>query len=97
MPFQISTLRKPNILSMRGAAAFAEGALHHLFAELAEAGAAIAVMALLFLFLRFTRTGKMMRAVADNPALANLKGINPVTVARIANFLGFIPIRSGAE
>jgi branched-chain amino acid transport system permease protein len=56
--------------------------------QLAEAGAAMAVMALLFLFLRFTRSGKMMRAVADNPALANLKGINPVTVARIANFLG---------
>ena len=30
-----------------------------------------------FLALRFTRLGKAMRAVADNPALADLKGIDP--------------------
>ena len=50
--------------------------------------AAAAAMAALFLFLAFTRTGKMMRAVADNPTLASLKGIDAVTVARLANFAG---------
>ena len=46
------------------------------------------IMAALFLFLRFTRTGKMMRAVADNPALADLKGIDPNLVARLATVAG---------
>jgi branched-chain amino acid transport system permease protein/neutral amino acid transport system permease protein len=45
-------------------------------------------MAVLFLFLAFTRTGKMMRAVADNPTLAGLKGIDANKVARLANFVG---------
>lgn len=45
-------------------------------------------MLLLFLMLGFTRTGKTMRAVADNPVLANLKGINPDAVARLTNFVG---------
>lgn len=49
---------------------------------------AILAMALLFLFLARTRIGKMMRAVADNPPLANLKGINAATVARLASFIG---------
>ncbi len=53
-----------------------------------NAMAAAAAMAALFLFLAFTRTGKMMRAVADNPTLASLKGIDAVTVARLANFAG---------
>ena len=41
----------------------------------------IAVMAMtaVFLFLAFTRTGKAMRAVADNPTLAGIKGINAET------------------
>ena len=50
--------------------------------------AATAAMAALFLFLAFTRTGKMMRAVADNPTLAALKGMNADTVARLACFIG---------
>ena len=50
--------------------------------------AAAAAMAALFAFLSFTRTGKMMRAVADNPPLASLKGIDAHTVARLANFAG---------
>ena len=50
--------------------------------------AAAAAMAALFAFLGFTRTGKMMRAVADNPTLASLKGIDALTVARLANFAG---------
>jgi branched-chain amino acid transport system permease protein/neutral amino acid transport system permease protein len=49
---------------------------------------AVVVMAALFLFLLFTRTGKAMRAVADNPALADIKGIDPGAVARLVNFIG---------
>lgn len=49
---------------------------------------ALAVMALLFAFFTFTRAGKAMRAVADNPDLARLKGIIPERVARGANFAG---------
>jgi branched-chain amino acid transport system permease protein len=49
---------------------------------------AVVVMAALFLFLLFTRTGKAMRAVADNPALADIKGIDPNAVARLVNFIG---------
>ena len=56
--------------------------------ELRNAVAAGIAMAALFLFLAFTRTGKMMRAVADNPTLAALKGINADTVARLASFVG---------
>jgi branched-chain amino acid transport system permease protein len=53
-----------------------------------DAAAALAAMAALFAFLAFTRAGKMMRAVADNPMLASLKGIDAVRVGRIANFVG---------
>ena len=49
---------------------------------------AVVVMAALFLFLLFARTGKAMRAVADNPALADIKGIDPNAVARLVNFIG---------
>jgi branched-chain amino acid transport system permease protein/neutral amino acid transport system permease protein len=49
---------------------------------------AVAAMSALFLFLAFTRMGKAMRAVADNPMLASIKGIDADTVARIANFIG---------
>jgi branched-subunit amino acid ABC-type transport system permease component len=48
----------------------------------------IVVMALVFGFLFFTRMGKAMRAVADNPRLADIKGIDSRIVARIASFLG---------
>jgi branched-chain amino acid transport system permease protein len=48
---------------------------------------AIIVMGLLFAFLAFTRTGKAMRAVADNPMLAAIKGINTDAVARIVSFV----------
>ena len=37
---------------------------------------ALGAMAAVFLFLAFTRTGKAMRAVADNPTLAGIKGID---------------------
>lgn len=49
---------------------------------------AIIAMAILFLFLTFTRMGKAMRAVADNPMLASIKGINADTVGRLVSFVG---------
>ena len=49
---------------------------------------AVVAMAGVFLFLAFTRTGKAMRAVADNPMLASIKGINAETVARLVSFVG---------
>ncbi len=55
--------------------------------QVANAGAAGIAMAALFLFLGFTRVGKMMRAVADNPTLAALKGIDGDLVARLVTFV----------
>jgi branched-subunit amino acid ABC-type transport system permease component len=49
---------------------------------------AAVIMAALFCLLRFTRIGKAMRAVADNPSLADIKGINPGRIAQVAVFLG---------
>ena len=49
---------------------------------------AVIVMGLLFTFLALTRTGKAMRAVADNPMLAAIKGINADMVARVVSFVG---------
>jgi branched-chain amino acid transport system permease protein len=49
---------------------------------------AVIVMGLLFAFLAMTRTGKAMRAVADNPMLAAIKGINADMVARLVSFVG---------
>jgi len=49
---------------------------------------AVVAMGALFLFVAFTRTGKAMRAVADNPTLAGIKGINAEMVARLVNFVG---------
>jgi branched-chain amino acid transport system permease protein/neutral amino acid transport system permease protein len=46
---------------------------------------AVAVLAL-FAFLRFTRIGKAMRAVADNPTLAAIKGIDTDLISHIVNF-----------
>ena len=48
---------------------------------------AVVAMAAVFLFLAFTRTGKAMRAVADNPMLASVKGIDADRVARHTNFV----------
>jgi branched-chain amino acid transport system permease protein len=56
--------------------------------QLENLGIAVVTMAALFLFLARTRTGKAMRAVADNPALAGLKGIDADRVARLVNFVG---------
>ena len=49
---------------------------------------AAVAMAALFAFLAFTRTGKSMRAVADNPMLASIKGIDADVIGRIVNFVG---------
>lgn len=51
-------------------------------------GIAIAIMLLVFAALAFTRIGKAMRASADNPELAALKGIRPDRVAMMASFVG---------
>ncbi|MEM7442246.1 MAG: branched-chain amino acid ABC transporter permease [Pseudomonadota bacterium] len=45
------------------------------------------IMVILFVFLRYGRFGKAMRAVADNPQLAALKGIPSGTVTRLAMFI----------
>jgi branched-chain amino acid transport system permease protein/neutral amino acid transport system permease protein len=52
--------------------------------DLAIAAVAVAV---LFGFLRFTRIGKAMRAVADNPMLAAIKGIDADMIAVLVNFV----------
>src|SRR4029079_17470770 len=49
---------------------------------------AAVAMAALFGFLAFTRTGKAMRAVADNPMLAAIKGIDADAIGRSVNFAG---------
>ena len=49
---------------------------------------ALAAMLALFAFLAFTRTGKAMRAVADDVTLAGLKGIDAEGVARLTSFGG---------
>ncbi len=51
-------------------------------------GIALAAMSGLFCFLASTRTGKAMRAVADNPMLASIKGINADVVGRMVSFVG---------
>ncbi|MCK6453539.1 MAG: branched-chain amino acid ABC transporter permease [Alphaproteobacteria bacterium] len=56
--------------------------------QLQNLAIAVAAMAALFAFLAFTRTGKAMRAVADNPMLASIKGINADVVARLVSFVG---------
>jgi branched-subunit amino acid ABC-type transport system permease component len=49
---------------------------------------ALVIMLLVFAALAFTRIGKAMRASADNPELAALKGIRPDRVAMMASFVG---------
>lgn len=56
--------------------------------QIKNLGIAIALMAGVFLFLQRTRFGRAMRAVADNPDLARLKGIDPRRVATVAIALG---------
>ncbi len=56
--------------------------------EVEDAVLAVLAMAAIFLLLRTSRIGKAMRAVADNAALAESKGIDPARIAWAANFLG---------
>ncbi|WP_236841744.1 branched-chain amino acid ABC transporter permease [Bosea sp. PAMC 26642] len=56
--------------------------------QLQSLALSVAIMAAMFLFLRYTRFGKAMRAVADNPDLARLKGIDPARIAIVTVFLG---------
>jgi branched-chain amino acid transport system permease protein len=51
-------------------------------------GYAVSMLLLLFGFFGFTRAGKAMRAVADNPDLARLKGISAEKVALAVTFVG---------
>jgi branched-subunit amino acid ABC-type transport system permease component len=61
-------------------------------------GATIAVLLLLHLMLRYTKFGKSLRAVSDNPQLARVTGINTPRVVQltwaidglIAGFAGFV-------
>lgn len=56
--------------------------------QLENAGWALAIMALMYFLLTYTKLGKAMRAVADNPTLAAIKGIDPVIVGRTVSFVG---------
>jgi branched-chain amino acid transport system permease protein len=56
--------------------------------QLQNLAIAFAAMAALFCFLAFTRIGKAMRAVADNPMLAGIKGIDADAAGRLVCFVG---------
>jgi branched-subunit amino acid ABC-type transport system permease component len=56
--------------------------------QLETMGLALVLMLLVFAALAFTRIGKAMRASADNPELAALKGIRPERIAALASFVG---------
>ncbi|GAB5376399.1 MAG: branched-chain amino acid ABC transporter permease [Acuticoccus sp.] len=49
---------------------------------------ALGAMLIVFLVLRYTKIGKAMRAVADNPRLAELKGIDPRHIGWFVAFCG---------
>jgi branched-subunit amino acid ABC-type transport system permease component len=51
--------------------------------QLRNFATAIVIMGLIWAGLKFTRFGRAMRAVADNPDLARSKGIEPVRVADV--------------
>lgn len=56
--------------------------------QLANLAAALAVMGVAWAFLALTSLGRSMRAVADNPDLARLKGVDPGRIARLAVGIG---------
>ena len=56
--------------------------------QVQNAGWALAATLALFALLGFTRLGRAMRAVADNPVLADIKGIDPDRMARLAVAVG---------
>jgi branched-subunit amino acid ABC-type transport system permease component len=56
--------------------------------QLSNALYAIIAASALFALLAFTRLGRAMRAVADNPQLADIKGVDPNRIARVAVLIG---------
>ena len=64
------------------------GFLHVGPQQVENAAIATIAMTILFAFLMLTITGKAMRAVADNPMLADSKGIDPDRMARLAVGIG---------
>lgn len=56
--------------------------------QLASLAFALAIMAAVWAFLALTSLGRSMRAVADNPDLARLKGVDPKLIALVTVFLG---------
>jgi len=64
------------------------GFLHVGPQQVENAVIATVAMTILFAFLMLTLTGKAMRAVADNPMLADSKGIDPDRMARLAVGIG---------
>jgi branched-subunit amino acid ABC-type transport system permease component len=52
--------------------------------DLPAIGATVGALALLFVFMRFTRVGAFMTGVADNPDLAELYGINKRRIFLVA-------------
>jgi branched-chain amino acid transport system permease protein len=56
--------------------------------QLENLAVALGIMAVLWALLTFTRMGRAMRATADNPDLARLKGVQPALVAAVAVFVG---------
>ena len=63
--------------------------------QLQNLALALVLMTIVFTALKFSRIGKAMRAVADNPTLAELKGIDPVWVGRLTVLIGMGLVGSG--
>lgn len=55
--------------------------------QLEDLAIAVVAVGVLFAVLHLTRVGKAMRAVADNPALAAIKGIDAAKIALLVNFV----------
>src|SRR4029077_7904975 len=66
------------------------GFLHVGPQQVENAVIAVVAMAILFVFLTVTTTGKAMRAVADNPLLADSKGSDPDAMGRLAVGIGMV-------
>ncbi|WP_426955169.1 branched-chain amino acid ABC transporter permease [Muricoccus radiodurans] len=56
--------------------------------QLQALGLALGLMLVALAILRLTRLGRAMRAVADNPELARLRGVEPGRIAALAVFVG---------
>ena len=56
--------------------------------QVQNAALAIVAMLILFVIFTFTQTGRAMRATADNAGLAAVKGIDTEKITRLVSFLG---------